>query len=477
MPNRAGWNADKWYVSPWQGTEFVCLRAAVAAAALFLCLAAVVPALARADESAWPTAQAKAYNFDWVPYLDPPAHPAAICLVDSGVDITPDTPADSPDGPILERTSLDGGPGTGIDSDHGTYMAMAAGAPMNGWGTVGLWPGLRIVSVRAMPQGQTTFPFDSYQNALRECELRSGRDHVTVVNLSLACSCAYTSAQAATLENRVTEAHARYGLNVVASAGNAGGSVEMPAAASGVVAVGASDLSGSKCAFSSQGPRLDLLAPGCDLDGAIARIGQPMIHWAGGTSAAAAIAASSLALLRSYRTDLTWDAAETVVKESATGTSDRPALNLERAFRTVGLDELVDAAKARATLAVQDSSQGTIESPAVDAGRAPKLAPTRDDAARTPRSTPPAVRAPRILHVSRSKHAVVLTVQGRRPNATVIAVLERRVGEFRYTRVRKVQGRRSSIHIPLPARWNGGRIGLRYNLGGQISDTTYHRVR
>ena len=32
-------------------------------------------------------------------------------------------------------------------------MAMAAVAPQNGWGTIGVWPAGRIVSVRAMPTG------------------------------------------------------------------------------------------------------------------------------------------------------------------------------------------------------------------------------------------------------------------------------------------------------------------------------------
>src|SRR5262245_37097872 len=102
--------ADKSHVKPWQGTAFarrVTIYLAVAIAAAW-----ALAGGASADESAWPTAQAVAANATWVPYLDPPPKPAAICLVDSGVDITPDTPADSPDGPILKRLSLDGGPGT-----------------------------------------------------------------------------------------------------------------------------------------------------------------------------------------------------------------------------------------------------------------------------------------------------------------------------------------------------------------------------
>jgi hypothetical protein len=161
--------------------------------AAFLALATIAaPATsARAAESTWPTAQATAANAEWVPYLDPPPKPAAICLVDSGVNITPDTPADSPDGPIVKRLALDGGTGeaagTTWEALHGTRMAMVAGAPMNDWGTVGMWPGVRIVSVRAMPMGETTFPFDVYTQAVSVCRAWAPRTGIAVVNLSLGC--------------------------------------------------------------------------------------------------------------------------------------------------------------------------------------------------------------------------------------------------------------------------------------------------
>src|SRR4051812_6244714 len=107
MPNQLAKSADKERVNPWQGTVLARAWVPAIVAAAVSCWAAPV---ASADESAWPTAQAKAYHFDFVPYLDPPAKPAAVCLVDSGVDVTPDTPADSPDGPIVKRLALDGGP-------------------------------------------------------------------------------------------------------------------------------------------------------------------------------------------------------------------------------------------------------------------------------------------------------------------------------------------------------------------------------
>ena len=81
-------------------------RAALALAGAASAVALAAPAPASAAESAMPTAQAKAYGMDWVPYIDPADLPPVeqrkvICLVDSGVEVNPDLPADRPEGPIV----------------------------------------------------------------------------------------------------------------------------------------------------------------------------------------------------------------------------------------------------------------------------------------------------------------------------------------------------------------------------------------
>src|SRR3954451_24162463 len=159
-PNQYGVGADKPHVDPRQGKDW--LRRAAALTGVIVALATVAPC-ALADEVAVPTTQATAYNADWVPYLDPPAKPAAVCLVDSGVNITPDTPPDSPEGPIVKRLALDGGSGLAAKSTweglHGTRMAFVGAAPVNGWGAVGFWPAARIISIRGSPAGEPTFAF------------------------------------------------------------------------------------------------------------------------------------------------------------------------------------------------------------------------------------------------------------------------------------------------------------------------------
>src|SRR3954451_23531464 len=228
-------------------------RLAVAAAAL--AAAVVLAPAAMADESAMPTTQATAYNADWVPYLDPPAKPAAVCLVDSGVNITPDTPPDSPEGPIVKRLALDGGSGLAANSTweglHGTRMAFVGAAPVNGWGAVGFWPGARIVSIRAMPTDETDFPFENYSRALVLCTKNAASLNIVAINLSLGCECQAYGDDLTRLDDQITRAHAN-DESVVGAAGNNGGAVASPANASGVFAVAAQGPTGL-CDFSNRG--------------------------------------------------------------------------------------------------------------------------------------------------------------------------------------------------------------------------------
>ena len=78
-----------------------------------------------------------------------PPNPVTVCIVDSGVNMTPDL-----EGVVVERLAYDGGdpgdtyPQEGIDDGHGTYVATFLAGQVNGWGGAGLWPRAKIVSVR-----------------------------------------------------------------------------------------------------------------------------------------------------------------------------------------------------------------------------------------------------------------------------------------------------------------------------------------
>src|SRR4051794_12315580 len=141
------------------------------AAALLACLLGTAAPIATGAQPAAAeyknvTAQALAAHAEWLPYAPPPPNePAAVCLVDTGVDLNPDTTPT-----VIDRVALDGGDPSDLSpSKHGTQMAMVMGAPMNGWGMVGFWPGVRIVSVRASRPGAETLPFAAYTNGIEEC--------------------------------------------------------------------------------------------------------------------------------------------------------------------------------------------------------------------------------------------------------------------------------------------------------------------
>ena len=132
------------------------------------------------------------------------------------------------------------------------------------------------------------------------------------------------------------------GIHVVAAAGNTSGSATPPSTSARVLAIGGLD-SGQPCAISARGPEVDLYAPGCGLDQA-SPAGEPMAAGQG-TSQAAAIAGTALAVLRSYGPSESSAAAEQALVEGADRSEYAAALNLESALRHIGAGRVADAAR------------------------------------------------------------------------------------------------------------------------------------
>jgi hypothetical protein len=112
------------------------------------------------------TLQAAAANAAFLAYAPPPAGgPLALCLVDTGVNPTPDTAPG-----LISATALDGGAGNDVDPrTHGTIDAAVAGGA--GHGVLGAWPQLKIVSVRATdnpdPGHLPTYQYEDYIHGIR----------------------------------------------------------------------------------------------------------------------------------------------------------------------------------------------------------------------------------------------------------------------------------------------------------------------
>ncbi len=275
-------------------------------------------------------AQSVAANALPLIHLPAPANPASVCLVDTGVDLTPDTRG-SVVARLSQNSSIDVGDGS--PDKHGTRMASVIAAPANGWGMVGAWPAAKIVSSRGV--GDTT---GGITTGILRCLEERPSYNTKVIEIAAGYP-GVRPGQSRPLQGRVDQAKAA-GMNVVAAAGNDGGELDAPANFPGVFAVSAINKNGYLCrepdgsGGAATGPELDLVTLGCGLDLAHPN-GQPMRG--GGTSEASAFVAAVLTALRSYRPDLTATQAEQILTNTATPTPGGPALNVAAAFHAAGL--------------------------------------------------------------------------------------------------------------------------------------------
>ncbi|MDO8208944.1 S8/S53 family peptidase [Conexibacter sp. CPCC 206217] len=267
----------------------------------------------------------------------PPPAVGSICLIDTGVDLTPDTSA------VHARLSLwDDIVGDTSPTHHGTVVAAMIGAPLNGWGIVGIWPvaGAHIVSIRANTAGGDEFSVSSYYQALQRCDELASFYGIKVVLLALGSEAPLTEEETFALNDRIASVRG-HGLNVVAAAGNNnGGALETPAQLPGVLSVGGSAADGTRCAISAAGARLQ--APGCGIDALDTASGTPLTFQ--GTTASAAVAAVAIDALRSWRPELSPDDAEHLLLSTAVPAAGGGRLDVAAAFRAAGLAAVVDSA-------------------------------------------------------------------------------------------------------------------------------------
>jgi subtilisin family serine protease len=282
------------------------------------------------------TNQALAAHAEWLPYAPPPENgAAAVCLVDTGVDLNPDTASN-----VVARFALDGGDtGDLSESKHGTEMAMVMGAPANDWGIIGVWPRTRIVSIAMGSDPAGISSFQAYRNGIERCLQRAELDHILVIVLPRAGEPPRTATEQQQLTDTLSRARDRE-INVLAAAGNTGGPVQSPSSHPLITAVGATNRTGSICPFSARGSDVDLYAPGCALDTADPVTGAPSAS--SGTSQASVIAAGLVAALRSYDPQTRADDAVARIRSG-----EVPGLDMRSAFAAAGLGELQGAALRR----------------------------------------------------------------------------------------------------------------------------------
>jgi hypothetical protein len=378
----------------------------VLGAVLLACLAFSGQASGEVGVPAGTTQQAAADAL-FLDYTPAPPAPGIICLVDSGVDPNPDTTpilagsyALSPNTKTEDELAALNPPLPGGHPDgHGTYMAMIAAAPANGWGMVGIAPtSVRVYNLKALASGQTTFAFSTYAAAIYRCQALSSSMPITVVNLSLGSSTQPSASEAETLENYVKSANA-HGLGVVAAVGNEAGPVQAPADVQGVFGIGASDVNpvnlGGLCPFTNRGLGLAVLAPGCSsqaggpegIEVAFSDDGSPA--WAYGTSESGEIVSAVEASMRAYSPTITYAQAQGCMASTSTNGGN---LDVAAAFNACGLGQIVS--EGTAAYQVANSKTPVQPSGPPAATLTPQSSPTR----------------PKIVKVTFRRHRLTVTV-------------------------------------------------------------------
>ncbi|MFP5372962.1 MAG: S8 family serine peptidase, partial [Actinomycetes bacterium] len=383
----------------------------------------------------------------------------AVCIVDSGLLVTPDTPAESAGGPILERLATDGGSGepqgTAEEQLHGTRMAMAAVAPVNDWGTIGAATWVRVVSVRAMVAGETTFRDSAYRKGLTLCQNAAGRHPIGAASLSLSCNCDLGADENVLLQDAVGRAHAT-GISVAAGAGNTSGApTGAPASYPGVVAVAAGSGSGGLCSYSTFDSRVDVLGPACPVDAGNPVTGMPTYDSFGGSSTATVTAATLLVALRTLRPDATHEQVEAWVRDSARVVDGRRVLDAEAAARSGGLGAVVDRARSRMPSAAPPLTSTSVPD------TTPPPSDTKDAGSRRDhrRSAGDRIPRPRGARARWSGGALTVAIASRRFR-TALSVSAEYVGEFGKVQ-RRVRRTRRADRLTIKLRRAPGRVVVR----------------
>jgi len=160
---------------------------------------------------------------------------------------------------------VDNDPYANDENGHGTHVANTIGeATNNGRGVTGLAYGARIMPLRVLDSrgiGDSV----SISRALRYAASR----RADVANISVELEGRATARQVPEIISAARFASAR-GLVIVSSTGNSGEpEVNYPAAAPGVISVGATTINGCRANYSNDGPGIDLVAPGGGTDAAL----------------------------------------------------------------------------------------------------------------------------------------------------------------------------------------------------------------
>lgn len=216
---------------------------------------------------------------------------AKVAILDTGIDYTHIDLKDNYKGgynfAYNNADPMDDSGGSPSVPSHGTHKAGIVGAEKNGIGAVGVAPTTSLYAVKVLNgggMGSESWIISGLQWSVD--------NKMNIVSMSFG-----TSAYSQALQDAVDAVY-NSGILLVAAAGNTGGFVEYPAAYDSVIAVSATDSSDQLASFSSNGPKIELAAPGVGIYSTIVGGGY---DYRDGTSSAAPHVAGVAALI--YSTD------------------------------------------------------------------------------------------------------------------------------------------------------------------------------
>ncbi|WP_458205326.1 S8 family peptidase [Haladaptatus sp. NG-SE-30] len=143
------------------------------------------------------------------------------------------------------------------DNNHGTHCAGIAAGDDNTEGVVGVAPDATLHAVKVLDCGGS----GSYS------DIAAGVEYVADQGWDVGSMSLGGSSGSQTLHDAIKYAY-NNGVSLIAAAGNDGqctGCVGYPAAYSETIAVASSNSSDEQSSFSSQGPEVDIIAPGTDI--------------------------------------------------------------------------------------------------------------------------------------------------------------------------------------------------------------------
>ena len=235
--------------------------------------------------------------------LTPPPAGKPVTIVDSGIDVT------HPE--YLGRANtvtLNAQEPAGIGGEHGTAVGSVVGAPVNGLGTVGIYPEALLRSWDAAKGEGTRLDTSEIAQGI----LAAANDGPGVINLSLG-----SNERELVIEQAVYQA-VRKGSLVVAASGNdgdAGNPLGYPASIPHVLTVGATGRDDHVTSFSSRSRFVDLAAPGESI--AIATARGKGYQSGDGTSFAAPIVSGAAAWVWTVRPELDSTSLFELIRRSA----------------------------------------------------------------------------------------------------------------------------------------------------------------